>query len=174
MCFDKLKKPSRYTSDNDYLGQQGISLPESSRGNARHEINNDNNENETLYENQPKHPIDSTENAQFYSLASSPEDQTQYATAKEGEYDVTNSRRHVANDGNLYDHSVDTVYDTTGNQEGNLTSDNTYARTVDNVYDGTARKRTNDRVTDGVYNHPTEATYGVHFSKKNQSNDYDA
>ncbi|CAG2219305.1 unnamed protein product [Mytilus edulis] len=90
----------RNATEENYLGQQDIALPQYPTN------------NKVLYSQVQKHDTDTTKNEDGQDCSHQSKDtESPYALSEEGVYDKTNDRRHVVNDTDMYSRTVDTVYD---------------------------------------------------------------
>ncbi|VDI08980.1 Hypothetical predicted protein [Mytilus galloprovincialis] len=119
-------------SDDDYVGQQNIALPQypSNKKVPKSQVT--------------KNSTNTTENEddQSYSYPSK-DSQSLYALSEEGLYDKTNERRHVVNDTDAYSRTIDTVYDST-EQNTRLdrkeeTYDHVFGQKTEDYYDKSKR-----------------------------------
>lgn len=121
----------RKNADDNYIGQQGISLP-------KYPTNN-----RILY-NQATNRTNTQviESGQEYSQPSK-DAQSLYALSEEGVYDKANEKRHVVNDTAVYSRAIDTMYDSTDqhniqeSKEG--TYDHVFGQKTEDQYDITTR-----------------------------------
>ncbi|XP_063440862.1 uncharacterized protein LOC134721653 isoform X2 [Mytilus trossulus] len=97
------KKFSNFMSnatDENYLGQQDIALPQYPTN------------NKVLYSQVQKRDTDTTKNEDGQDCSHPSKDiESPYALSEEGVYDKTDDRRHIVNDTDMYSRTVDTVYD---------------------------------------------------------------
>ncbi|CAC5410564.1 unnamed protein product [Mytilus coruscus] len=129
------KKFSNFMSnatDDNYLGQQDIALPQYPTN------------NKVLYSQVPNSNKDTTKNkdGQDYSHPSK-DTESPYALSEEGVYDKTNERRHVVKDTDVYSRTVDTVYDSSEQHmrqdRKEETYDHVFGQTTEDDYDQTTR-----------------------------------
>ncbi|CAC5398275.1 unnamed protein product [Mytilus coruscus] len=120
------------TTDDNYLGQQDIALPQYPTN------------NKVLYSQVPNSNTDMTkkEDSQEYSYPSK-DTESPYALSEEGVYDKTNERRHVVKDTDVYSRTVDTVYDSSEQhmrqERKEETYDHVFGQKTEDIYDQTTR-----------------------------------
>ncbi|VDI08985.1 Hypothetical predicted protein [Mytilus galloprovincialis] len=127
----KISNSMRKNADNNYIGQQGISLPQYPSNNR---IVCDQATNST--------PTQGIGGIQEYSHPS--KDATSlYSLSEEGVYDKANENRHVVNDTAVYSRAIDTMYDSTDQHNIEESKDGTYdhvfGQKTEDQYDITTR-----------------------------------
>ncbi|XP_063397351.1 uncharacterized protein LOC134681630 [Mytilus trossulus] len=127
----QISNSMKKNADDNYMGQQGISLPQ-------YPSNNTKSHNQATNSTHAQ----GIEGGQEYSQPSK-DAQSLYAMSEEGVYDKANEKRHVVNDTAVYSHAVDTMYDSTDRhnrqerKEG--TYDHVFGQKSEDQYDMTSR-----------------------------------
>ncbi|XP_052070958.1 uncharacterized protein LOC127709444 [Mytilus californianus] len=120
------------TTDDDYIGQQNIALPQYP---SNKKVLNSQGTNSSTNTTKNK-------DGQDYSHPSK-DTQSPYVLSEEGVYDKTNEQRHVVNNSNVYSHAVDTMYDSAKQntrQDGKEeTYDHVFGQKTEDYYDKTTR-----------------------------------
>ncbi|CAC5358897.1 unnamed protein product [Mytilus coruscus] len=127
------KKFSNFMSnatDDNYLGQQDIALPQYPTN------------NKVLYSHNSNKNTTQNDDGQDYSHPSK-DTESPYALSEEGVYDKTNERRHVVKDTDIYSRTVDTVYDSSEQHmrqdRKEETYDHVFGQKTEDDYDQTTR-----------------------------------